>query len=61
MSLLDAVAIAALQREFRQSMRMLLIELCQDIDSRYAALAERFNVFLNVNGIWGYDDFFRAR
>jgi hypothetical protein len=25
------------------------------------ALAERFNVFLNANGIWRYDDFFHAR
>ena len=24
------------------------------------AVAERFNVFLNANGIWKYDDFFRA-
>ncbi|MEO8620907.1 MAG: DUF5916 domain-containing protein, partial [bacterium] len=25
------------------------------------ALAERFNVFATVSGLWGYDDFFRAR
>jgi hypothetical protein len=25
------------------------------------ALAERFNLFLNVNGLWRYDDFFSAR
>jgi hypothetical protein len=28
---------------------------------RPGALAERFNVFLNVNGIWQYDDFLHAR
>jgi hypothetical protein len=28
---------------------------------RPGALAERFNVFLSANGIWRYDDFFRAR
>jgi len=28
---------------------------------RPGALAERFNVFANVNGVWRYDDFFAAR
>ena len=28
---------------------------------RPGAVAERFNVFLSANGIWRYDDFFRAR
>ena len=44
MSLLDAVALGGLQKEFRQSMRMLLVELCHDIDTQYAALAERFHL-----------------
>jgi len=28
---------------------------------RPGALAERFNVFLSANALWGYDDFFHAR
>ena len=44
MSLLDAAAVSRLQVEFRQSMRNLLIGLCQDMQHHYADLADRFEV-----------------
>ena len=42
MPLLDAAELCRLQVEFRQSMRNLLIGLCEDIESHYADLAEHF-------------------
>ncbi|HKT35516.1 MAG TPA: HEXXH motif-containing putative peptide modification protein [Nitrospira sp.] len=44
MSLIDTVALNRLQIEFRQSMRNLLLGLCQDIQDHYADLADRFGV-----------------
>src|SRR5690348_15786467 len=44
MSLLDATAISRLQIEFRQSMRTLLLALCQDIEEHYVKLAEQFEL-----------------
>jgi HEXXH motif-containing protein len=44
MSLLDAAALGRLQVEFRQSMRTLLMDLCLDIEGRYADLAERLDL-----------------
>ncbi|HLZ35950.1 MAG TPA: HEXXH motif-containing putative peptide modification protein [Nitrospira sp.] len=41
MSLLDTEALRRLQAEFRQSMRMLLTDLCQDIDGEYSDLADQ--------------------
>jgi HEXXH motif-containing protein len=44
MSLLDTEALRRLQAEFRQSMRKLLMDLCQDIDGEYSDLAERLEL-----------------
>lgn len=42
MPLLDAAELGRLQVEFRQSMRNLLIGLCEDLECHYAGLAEHF-------------------
>lgn len=44
MPLLDAPAISRLQIEFRQSMRVLLLSLCRDIDRHYADVADRLDL-----------------
>lgn len=44
MLLLDVTALARLQIEFRQSMRMLLTDLCRDIGEYYSDLAEKFDL-----------------
>jgi HEXXH motif-containing protein len=44
MPLIDAAALARLRNEFRQSMRVLLMDLCRDIDGHYSALAERLDL-----------------
>jgi len=44
MLLLDVKALARLQTEFRQSMRMLLMDLCRDIGNHYSDLAEKFDL-----------------
>ena len=41
MALVDAAEMSRLQKEFRQSMRMLLAALCRDLDRHYAQLAQR--------------------
>jgi HEXXH motif-containing protein len=44
MPLLDAAEISRLQAEFRQSMRVLLLGLCADIQRQYSDLAGRFDL-----------------
>jgi len=44
MLLLDVTALTRLQTEFRQSVRMLLMDLCRDIDDHYSDLAEKFDL-----------------
>ena len=44
MPLLDAAALGRLQIEFRQSMRTLLTDLCLDLESQYANIAERLDL-----------------
>lgn len=44
MSLLDAARLSRLQIEFRQSMRLLLLGLCRDVERHYAELADRFDL-----------------
>ena len=44
MSLLETEALSRLQTEFRQSMRMLLTDLCQDVDGEYSGLAEQLDL-----------------
>src|SRR5262245_25548068 len=44
MSLLDAAELGRVQIEFRQSMRILLMGLCRDIERHYADLADRLDL-----------------
>ena len=44
MSLLDAEALSRLQDEYRQSMRVLLQDLCGELGARYAGLAQTLNL-----------------
>lgn len=44
MSLLDAVALSRLQDEFRQSMKMLLLDLCGELEEHYAELVHALNL-----------------
>jgi HEXXH motif-containing protein len=53
MPLLDAARISRLQAEFRQSMRMLLLELCRDIERHYEDLADRLAIPVDYFGFLG--------
>jgi len=44
MSLFDVAALSRLQDEFRQSMKSLLLDLCRDLEERYADLAQTLNL-----------------
>lgn len=44
MSLLDAAALSCLQDEFRQSMKMLLMDLCSELEEYYAELVQTLNL-----------------
>jgi HEXXH motif-containing protein len=44
MSLLDTAALSRLQVEFRQSMRLLLLRLCRDVERHYADLADQLDL-----------------